>query len=274
MTLPKAAQADTVNINVWAAVSGQYTITRSALKSIPDLYNIWLMDKYKKDSVNLKRTATYTFNIDLNDTASVSAHRFLIVTRQDPSLAVHLLSFTATKATGGALSSWKIDNEQNNTNFTVERSTDNGLNFDALGGFLSNGSGTYDFTDKNPLVGVNQYRLKIVDLNGGVTYSKVVPLTYSDLGNNKPPVNTISIYPNPARSSIKVSITQTALAHPDNISVSIIITGSNGVIVRKAISSQTEWEANVSNLLPGSYVVQVVNNKDKSLLGKTKFVKL
>jgi hypothetical protein len=49
---------------------------------------------------------------------------------------------------------------------------------------------------------------------------------------------------------------------------------ANGLIVKTANSSQPSWQDNVSNLLPGTYIIQVVNNYDKSLIGKSKFVKL
>lgn len=39
-------------------------------------------------------------------------------------------------------------------------------------------------------------------------------------------------------------------------------------------SSQTLSQQDVSTLLPGTYVVQVVNKNDKSVVGESKFVKL
>ncbi|MDB5024838.1 MAG: type sorting protein, partial [Mucilaginibacter sp.] len=47
-----------------------------------------------------------------------------------------------------------------------------------------------------------------------------------------------------------------------------------GLIVKQATSAQLNWQANVADLLPGTYLVKVLDKKDKSLLGQTKFVKL
>jgi hypothetical protein len=198
-----------------------------------------------------------------------------VIIREDPALGVHLLDFAAAKATGGAQLTWKTENEADYTNFTIERSTDNGKTFDALGGFVSNDQSAYNFTDKNPLITTDYYRLKLEEVDGTISYSKVIALMYSKLGNAMASSN-VSIYPNPTKGPITVSVAQSTLdlSNPINTSYNIIITGSNGTIVKKAVSSQAEWQDNVAGLLPGSYVVQVINNTDKSLVGKGKFVKL
>ena len=56
-------------------------------------------------------------------------------------------------------------------------------------------------------------------------------------------------------------------------SYSIRIVNAFGTVVKESVSEQPSWHANISNLLPGSYLVQVTNNKDKSLVGTANFVK-
>lgn len=274
LPLPKNKQT-VIKLNINATADGLYTINKTELKSVPELYEIWLMDAYKKDSLDIKHNSTYKFDVLKNDTNSYGSNRFSLVMRQNPALALHLLNFTGSKETSGAQIVWKTENEANYTNFTVERSTDNGKTFDVLGGFASNGQAIYNLTDKNPLVTTDCYRLKLEDLNSTITYSKVVALMYSKLSNTIASSN-VNIYPNPTRGNINVSINPSTLsfANTSDYSFNIVITGSNGTIVKKAISSQLEWQDNVASLLPGSYVVQIVNNKDKSVVGKTKFVKL
>ncbi|ASU32455.1 hypothetical protein MuYL_0552 [Mucilaginibacter xinganensis] len=275
MPMPKAKLADTAFLTVKAATSGRYTIARSDLKPVPALYDIWLMDNYKKDSLDIKHNSTYAFDVNLADTNSFGAHRFQVIIRQNPALGVHLLNFAAVKATAGAKVSWKTENEADYTHFAVERSTDNGVTFTQLNTVVSSFQQTYSFVDENPPIAVNQYRLKLTDLDGTVTYSKVVTLMYSTLSNIVA-YNPISIYPNPTKGNLNVSITPNTLSLPTSgdYSFNIVITGSNGVVVKKAITSQLEWQDNVASLTPGSYVVQIINNKDKSVVGKTKFVKM
>ncbi len=275
-TLPLPKQVQTrISLNVNAAADGVYTLNMADIKSVPTLYEVWLMDAYKKDSVDLRANPTYSFNISKSDETSFGPNRFSLVIRQNPALAVHLLNFSAAKAANGAQVVWTTDNEQNYTNFTVERSTDNGKTFDVVGGMASSSQGTYSLLDRTPIVAADQYRLKMQDLNGAITYSNIVTLLYSNLSNNLVK-NSLNIYPNPATSTVNLAIVQNTIAasNNNNTTYNITITGNNGAVVKTDVTSQTNWQGNVHNLLPGTYVIQVVSNKDKSLVGESKFVKL
>jgi hypothetical protein len=155
-----------------------------------------------------------------------------------------------------------------------------------MGGFTSNSQGVYNFTDKNPVNNaVNIYRLKIEDLNGTVTYSKAVALNY---GNSATATSKISVYPNPASGIINMSVGQntpvntlsgirdmnSSFAIKSHQSYAIKIVSVSGVVVKTATSLQPSWQDDVSTLLPGTYIVQVLDNADKSLVGKATFVKL
>lgn len=177
MPLPK--QLTQIGLRVNVATSGTYQLNLTSVQAIPDIFEIWLMDKYKKDSLDIRHNPSYAFDVLSTDTGSFSSRRFSLRIRQNQALGVHLLNFTATKDAGGvAQVLWQTENELNYTNFTVERSVNNGQSFDVLGGFISTGAASYSLDDKTPANGANQYRLKIEDLNGTVTYSNIVTLTY------------------------------------------------------------------------------------------------
>jgi hypothetical protein len=260
------------------------------LDELPKIYELWLMDRYKKDSLDLRNNSDYAFEINKADTASYGNNRFQIIVRQNAALGVHLLDFAANKSSDGVPLSWKTENEENYTNFTVERSTDNGLTFDVLGGFASNGQGSYTFTDKNPVKTVDIYRLKLEDLNGTISYSNSISIVYDAskalLANSK-----INVYPNPATGTINLAINQpgtanTLLAGVQNLNhlasikttdtkaYGIKIISVTGSVVKNAVSSSPNWQDNISGLLPGTYFIQVINNSDNSLVGKSSFVKL
>jgi hypothetical protein len=59
-----------------------------------------------------------------------------------------------------------------------------------------------------------------------------------------------------------------------NLSYAIKIVSASGNVVKTATSSQPTWQNDVTTLLPGTYIVQVLNNADHSVVGKTTFVKL
>jgi hypothetical protein len=277
LSLPKQSPMP-IALNVNAYVDGIYQLKLTTIKGIPDLFDIWLMDNYKKDSLDIKHNSTYSFNVLMSDPASHGPKRFSLVIRQNPALGIHLLNFTAAKTSDGAQIIWKTENEQNYTNFTVERSTDGGVTFNVLGGFASSALGTYSFLDKAPPVAADRYRLKLEDLNGTISYSNVVTLMYANSGSHLAN-NNISVYPNPVAGTINLSILQNNIT-ASNISsaanplYNIMITNSSGSVIKTATSAQTQWQDNLSNLLPGTYMIQVVNANNKTVVGKTKFVKL
>jgi hypothetical protein len=290
---PITSRGKTIKLKVFAG-DGTYKLSLTELKAIPQVYDIWLMDTYAKDSLDLRHNLSYTFKVMQQDTNSFGSNRFSIVIRQNPALGVHLLDFTATQATGGAQVNWKTENEQNYTNFSVERSTDKGITFNVIGGFISSAQGTYGLLDPNPANGY-QYRLRLDDLNGTITYSKAVTLQYSVPGDNTTLAgNNIIVYPNPSTGIINVAVAGEAKTNPLTQSIisslqapvtlmattagtqsyNITIVNSSGAVIKTTSSNQSSWQDNVSSLLPGTYLIQVVNNKDKSLVGKGKFVKL
>jgi hypothetical protein len=255
------------------------------------------MDKYSKDSLNLRTATKYVFNIDKNDTATFGTNRFVVVVRQKQALSMHLLSFKATKAGQNARLNWTTENEQNSTAFGVERSIDKGETFYMLDSLVSSGLGAYSYLDKTPISGTDKYRLKITDMNGSVSYSNIVSLDFSspDPTVDTEPTNGISIYPNPSSGYINLAITsnsnnltsnsstlQTTATLPGiapaagngTISYSIKIININGSVIKTAVSTSGNWHDNLTSLSPGTYFVQVINNADRSLVGKSTFVKL
>jgi hypothetical protein len=257
-----------IPLNVGVSTGGLYQFNFNDAKNIPNRYEIYLIDSYKKDSLDINNK-TYNFNVDIKDTTSFGAKRFKLVIKQKASMALRLLDFSAAKVTAGAQLSWITENESNYTNFTVERSTDGGKTFDVVGGMLSSNLGNYILIDKAPVTGLNQYRLKQDDINGTITYSKVVKLMYS---NAEPSiiVKTLNIYPNPATSVINVGI----ISQDDKpATYSIRITNGIGMQIKSATFTQNTWQGNISSLVPGTYVIQVTNNSTKAIVGIGKFVK-
>ncbi|MEO6630510.1 MAG: T9SS type A sorting domain-containing protein, partial [Mucilaginibacter sp.] len=59
-----------------------------------------------------------------------------------------------------------------------------------------------------------------------------------------------------------------------NQSYAIKIVNITGSVVKSATSAQPNWQDDVGTLQPGTYIIQVVNNNDKSVVGKTTFVKM
>lgn len=95
-------------------------------------------------------------------------------------LPITLIDFTAKENAGKNVLNWNTASETNSGYFSIERS-DNGSTFYSIGRVNASGFSTtevkYNFTDANPLAGVNYYRLAMVDKDGSLEYSKIVSLT-------------------------------------------------------------------------------------------------
>jgi hypothetical protein len=114
------------------------------------------------------------------------------------------------------------------------------------------------------------YRLQQEDINNTISYSKIVTIQYSGLSNQLAG-GKINVYPNPANGTINLAI-NTGTANPAVYRIRVM--SSSGLVVKDVTSSQATWQGNVSNLRPGTYMIQVINNSTQDLVGENKFVKL
>ncbi|MBS1525433.1 MAG: T9SS type A sorting domain-containing protein [Bacteroidetes bacterium] len=255
----------TIPLKAGSNAYSSYTLSLKDAKGIPQMYDIWLKDTFAGDSVNMRTTTSYSFSIT-TDTGSYSVKRFSITMRENPVLAYKLLSFDAQKSGSQVKITWTTQNEFNYTSFAVERSTDGGKTYNMIGSALSDGSGSYSVTDKAPVAGSNLYRLRQQDIDNNIAYSNAVDVEFAN-GSSV----ALNVYPNPAVNTINLSFVPKS---QDNTTYNVSITNSAGLVVANAHISGTNWQGNVSGLLPGTYLVNVTNNKDSQLVAQTKFIKM
>jgi hypothetical protein len=115
-------------------------------------------------------------------------------------LPVSLKNFEVNKEGKTAHLVWSTVFENASSHFEVERSED-GKKWTALGSVVTNnkqsGDIIYSFSDKNPLQGENLYRLKMIDLDGTYSFSKIQHTRFDYLD--------IMVFPNPASDKIYLS---------------------------------------------------------------------
>ena len=168
-------------------------------------------------------------------------------------LPVELAHFDVACADGLPSLTWSTNSETNNAYFEIERSLD-GVHFESIGTVNGNGTTTatnyYDYVDANPIYGSVYYRLKQVDFNGKISYSKVIEKSCQKLGGDG-----IHVFPNPFDESFTLN-----LLSEINTPVQISIMDYTGkLIAQKNIDNQTgqiEWNIG-SELAKGVYILQV-----------------
>ncbi len=96
-------------------------------------------------------------------------------------LPVKLLDFTAGITNNSQVKlSWSTENEINFSEFVIERNSDNNQQWQTIGRISAKASNSgianYEITDAMPVKGTNYYRLKMIDKDGSISYSKTINL--------------------------------------------------------------------------------------------------
>ena len=232
--------------------SGLYTIQRTNLTGIPASYDVWLMDHFKNDSLDLRANDTYKFNLDKNNVSTYGSTRFEVVIRKKSLPPYQLTSFTGVRTGNDVALNWNTMNEYNYTSFELQKSSD-GISFEAVKNMQSNSLGSYNFKDVYSTAAATvYYRLKQVDINEQVYYSNIVIINARGNG-------TLSVYPNPATNVIQFSIDQTV--KPSTVKLSIF--NMMGLLIKTSTFNSTTGQQDVSSLMPGNYTIQVTNLDSK-----------
>ena len=257
----------TTRVKLYVNISGSTGIDSlmgTGFDSLDPRYDVYLVDHYKKDSLLFSKYYKYLFNINNADTTTFGANRFEIVFHKKSGLAYQLLSFTGVPVKTGIQLTWRTLNEQNLTGFQIQRE-DGSKQFISLNSLQSNGAGTYTYIDKTPLAGNNYYRLLQDDAFDYISYSNVISVNVNGAG--KAPEN-IMLYPNPVASQFNVKINTNVPSQ-----VVLKVTNALGQTMINQSMGGDNIQQTASNLLPGSYVVQVIDKGTQKVIGVTKFIK-
>jgi hypothetical protein len=154
-------------------------------------------------------TTTVTFRIvACQATATGGTLRLDNITiNGDIMLPADIVSFTARADNQQVRLDWATSWERNAERFVAEGSTDL-LTFRRVGEVAAAGTTNqrqqYSLTDETPAPGPNYYRLRQIDRNGSVAYSKIISAIV------RPDAPTLLVWPNPAdRQQITLQISAT-----------------------------------------------------------------
>ena len=161
---------------------------------------------------------------------------------------------------------WSTATETNNSHFEVQRSLD-GSRFDFFEVVAGNGNSTlsqsYAIVDKNPVPGVNYYRLKQVDFNGTQTYSYIVSAKISTESIIS------SVIPNPIRDIAIVRFGE----KPPVWSKLEILSSTGQVMATYQVEDILSQEINMNRFEKGIYFLRIKNaeRKEKAFFKIVKF---
>ncbi len=175
-------------------------------------------------------------------------------------LPVTLLSFKASKDASGKYVKleWSTTNERDNDRFIIERSV--GGQWINLGWVKGQGNSSsiyyYTYTDSIPGEGINNYRLKQVDINGTSKYSPVVSVQF---GNK---VGLYTVFPNPAKDFIKITLGK-------SMDVNFSITDLQGrTLIQGRKTYVNGFEIDLSKMNAGMYILKLNGETRKILIQK------
>ncbi len=176
-------------------------------------------------------------------------------------LPVELVDLAA-KARGQVIDvTWVTAKEENLAYFVVQRSRD-GKNFTDLGKVAPKGGDalqTYRLTDQYPVSGNNYYRLRQVDTDGSVTFSKTV---VAQPGSQAAAKGELVLYPNPLegyQSVINVVVPEEVTG---SVRVSVVdLKGQPVYSQQHYTTGQRSVAVSLGQRLPtGMYIVHVVSD--------------
>ena len=177
-------------------------------------------------------------------------------------LPVELSQFKIIKNQNSSQLLWRTATELDNSHFDIQRSADS-KDWETIGSVQGNGTTLepqeYRYTDRQPLPGINYYRLKQVDYDGQYEYSKVVPVDFGK--GTRPGV----LSPNPVGSELFLT-----LPEETDGAVSVAVFDLNGRIWQQKDNIRTSLD--VSGLPQGIYFVKLVAENGRVLL-QERFVK-
>ncbi|MEO6488758.1 MAG: T9SS type A sorting domain-containing protein, partial [Ferruginibacter sp.] len=179
--------------------------TSSAGGELPPLSSYILRFKVKVGSIagSVTNTARITSNSQAGDLFVDDGTA--VISPDGGPIPIKFSSFTAVLSGNNGRLEWTTEFEFNNDHFEIERSYD-AITFANRGVVASSGNSSivkhYSYIDPiNRTAGIIYYRLKIVDHDGMISYSKIIALKL-----NGSTIGDFAVYPNPFQGQINVLI--------------------------------------------------------------------
>jgi trimeric autotransporter adhesin len=250
-----AAGAPLLNVNLFDPTNGTTTAVTKVMYGKPGT-NVNAVQVYSAtgtsftwSDMGLANLTTGYYYLDITNGTSRAITAPIWYNRNDAVLPIKLQYFTAQKNALGAKLNWASATELNAKNYEVEKSTD-GIHWKTMVTINANGNSSalneYYTFDNFPVIGVNYYRLKQVDVNGKFEYSVVRTVVFTA-------ETAIMVFPNPASGTINLYV-----KNKTDKTYAVSLMDISGRVVYKSISKEYKLAINAKNLVKGIYFVKVI----------------
>ncbi len=173
-----------------------------------------------------------------------------VLSYENSPLPIDLLNFSAKLLNGEIELGWATAAEINNDYFTIERSND-GNKWEVIGYVQGAGNSNhvihYDYTDQNPLEGVNYYRLKQTDFDGKYEYFSPVAVHFTNNDANGKIVNTMA-----RAQQLDVYL------HNQDASAILLVTDMSGRVIYRQYAPVADYIQQISIPLTRNYSGEIL----------------
>lgn len=267
----------------WKAVTGRTTIQEpgtldgSTLNGQPSLTGIldyWTQEVFDLSSFKGNAEVRFRFNFtsnaggskfkyEVDDGFYIDNLKIIKTAELLVPLPVNFLDFYGSLVADNTVQLiWEANVDDQHHYFEVERSND-GNQFTVLGKLPQ--MSAFRFADKSPRSGNNFYRIKQVDKDGTVSYSKIINVYIES-------TIKVSIYPNPVNDQLVINI---GSRNAQNYKIQV--TDMQGKVVYGVLkninSSNTEIKVDTRSWKPQLYILKVINTNNE-VVETQKIIKL
>jgi hypothetical protein len=210
--------------------------------------------------LNLGNTLGTTFDFVFDDNGLGKAYSFPYLSC-NISLPASLLEFKGKAIAKTVGLNWVAVTEVGLDRYELERSID-GQHYETIALVFGKGDqrNEYAYTDKHPYMGMNYYRLKMIDKNGQFTYSNVVAIAFNEII-----AGDIVVAPNPVQNDIHVRMEG---MEKGVYRLELLNTSGQVILTRSATISQfvqTETIGRNSSMATGIYWLNVYNSNNQKV---------
>lgn len=248
---------DTTTFRMWNLLQRTYTLELITFNCNHPNVSAVLEDNYLGTGTPIDGNGTTKVSFAVTaDPGSYSENRFRVVFRFNPlsQLPFNFGSIRVIRSNGHAQILWRVNNEEGQVNYEVERSAD-GISFQPVSEVASrkNDSFTeYQFDDQN-ITGDIMYRIKTTDYKNNVTYSEVARLF------DEVVIPELTVYPNPV---INKRI-RFFLESPVTCNYRVMLSDYNGSVIYQTSLRFEAGQVNQSLIFPsslpaGMYILRMV----------------